>query len=60
MPMEILKRVQNDKFQAFTDNAVMPNPESVMLNLIQHLFRASLFRHLIEIFWFFIPIGIFG
>src|SRR4030065_1477239 len=52
MPIEILKRpknqvqgmVQNDNFQAFTDNTVMPN----------------LFRHLIEIIWLFILINIFG
>jgi hypothetical protein len=27
---------------------VMLNPESVMLNLFQHLFRAGLFQHLIK------------
>jgi hypothetical protein len=26
----------------------MPNPESVILNLVQNLFRAGLFQHLIK------------
>jgi hypothetical protein len=58
MQLEILNRVQNDNFHASTANTVMPNPELVIPNLVRDLFMAGLFQHLVEIIWFFIPVGI--
>ena len=41
--------ISNFKLSQIITPSVMLNPESVILNLVQNLFRAGLFQHLLEI-----------